>query len=415
MSFFRSLLLNGLVLLFGLALALGAGELLVRALYPVHSTRVDASRFDAECRSFAPNATWTYVEPEFVEEVSINSLGFRDQEIDPARPTLVFLGDSQTYGTGVNFGERFSDRVRQALEAQCPNPGLNVLNAAIPGADTLDQLEMLECLERRGVRPAHIFVCVTANDHYANAMKLQAEQAKAANAVDPGDAQGVAGQSEEHPEVRANVQPDVRPTAGANVGPDVRPETGPGLGARLKAGLVSFLREVRYRSRLLVFVMGRLQEFEWFRDWYVKAKYRSGAGEIAEITAVYEDSPELRLWTKATGEILARVAKHGPTSVLLIPDRYRYDPRLRREAAAYLERTGHKPDFEAESRDLREVANGLGLPFLDPAPALAKYENPSALSYAINGHHRPLGHELIARELLRESETLRRAARCGGE
>jgi hypothetical protein len=95
-----------------------------------------------------PNGNWNYqYDPEFgwsarpnsAGHITItrtvksnhNSLGMRDIEVDPAASsTILFLGDSLTWGFDVEPEERFSDLLRPNL------PSVQILNAGIVGYGT---------------------------------------------------------------------------------------------------------------------------------------------------------------------------------------------------------------------------------------------------------------------------------------
>ena len=74
--------------------------------------------------------------------VSVNSLGFREREIgpkDPARYRIAVIGDSYTWGQGLEERERFSNLLGDFL-----GPHYEVLNFGTPGhkmADHLDELQ----------------------------------------------------------------------------------------------------------------------------------------------------------------------------------------------------------------------------------------------------------------------------------
>ncbi|MBI3332458.1 SGNH/GDSL hydrolase family protein [Candidatus Peregrinibacteria bacterium] len=65
--------------------------------------------------------------------VTTNSLGFRSAEIDPKKPTLAFIGDSITFGFGVEDDETIPARIQAML------PHINVLNTASPGYNLIQQ------------------------------------------------------------------------------------------------------------------------------------------------------------------------------------------------------------------------------------------------------------------------------------
>ncbi len=76
---------------------------------------------------------------EFSYRASINSLGFRDPPQALAKREgvrrVLFLGDSMTWGWGVNDGERFCDLLGARLGA-----GIEVTDAAVPGYGTDQEL-----------------------------------------------------------------------------------------------------------------------------------------------------------------------------------------------------------------------------------------------------------------------------------
>lgn len=107
---------------------------------------------------------------------SINSLGFRD----PARVItkragvrrVLFLGDSVTWGWGVNDGERFCDLLDAELR-----PKLEVIDAAVPGYGTDQELWTLEA---RGdaLQPDLVVLVFILNDVLDCDESLRYEMAK---------------------------------------------------------------------------------------------------------------------------------------------------------------------------------------------------------------------------------------------
>lgn len=62
--------------------------------------------------------------PEFDTEVRFSSIGLRDREYGPKPPgasRLLVLGDSYTFGWGVEEGERFADRLERKLDEAFPH------------------------------------------------------------------------------------------------------------------------------------------------------------------------------------------------------------------------------------------------------------------------------------------------------
>ncbi|HDP93739.1 MAG TPA: hypothetical protein ENN40_00030 [Candidatus Aminicenantes bacterium] len=66
-----------------------------------------------------------------------NSLGFRSADLPRAKPAgtyrIVFLGDSTTFGWGVEADERFSERLAARLNARNDGRNYEVINLGIPG------------------------------------------------------------------------------------------------------------------------------------------------------------------------------------------------------------------------------------------------------------------------------------------
>lgn len=97
------------------------------------------ARFDAELGwANAPDTRGEIDTPDFRYRASINSHGFRDPEYPtqaaPGSQRVAFLGDSMTWGWGVNDGERFTDLLRLDL-----GPEVEVVNMAVPGYSTDQQ------------------------------------------------------------------------------------------------------------------------------------------------------------------------------------------------------------------------------------------------------------------------------------
>jgi len=109
-----------------------------------------------------PGATGHIHDGNIDYRVRINREGFRDPERSLVKPAgskrIVVLGDSVTWGWGVDNGERYTD----LLEARL-GPGVEVINLAVPGYGT-DQHYWN--LERNGwsYEPDLVLYCVVMND-----------------------------------------------------------------------------------------------------------------------------------------------------------------------------------------------------------------------------------------------------------
>jgi hypothetical protein len=98
--------------------------------------------------------------------VQINSLGFRGAEVTP-RPAprtlrVLALGDSQTFGNGLDLAETWPKQLEQRLQA-APGSRWEVVNAGVPGTDTWQH----EILLRRllaAVHPHAVVLALYVND-----------------------------------------------------------------------------------------------------------------------------------------------------------------------------------------------------------------------------------------------------------
>src|SRR3989338_10143913 len=70
--------------------------------------------------------------------VATNSLGFRGPELVSDKPILVFLGDSITFGYGLNDNETITSHIQTSL------PAWNVLNTASPGYNLRQQTAVFQ-------------------------------------------------------------------------------------------------------------------------------------------------------------------------------------------------------------------------------------------------------------------------------
>lgn len=125
-------------------------------------------RYDAELGwSPVPNSHSSSALPRTID-VSHNSLGVRDREFrKSAKPAMVFIGDSLTWGYNVEAGERFSNLLRAQL------PSYDVLNAGVSGYGT-DQAYLLLRRFWNDVAPSVVVLmfCVE-NDHTDNSRNLR--------------------------------------------------------------------------------------------------------------------------------------------------------------------------------------------------------------------------------------------------
>jgi hypothetical protein len=120
----------------------------------------------------------SYFSKQWLKTVRYNRWGFRERELDPVRPPRTYriavIGDSLAYGQGIAESERFSNLVEQRLN-ETGKGRYEVLNFALPGAETVDELAFLS----RAVllaRPDFILLQWYTNDVQGPADKSQAPE-----------------------------------------------------------------------------------------------------------------------------------------------------------------------------------------------------------------------------------------------
>jgi lysophospholipase L1-like esterase len=117
--------------------------------------------------TFRPNVSGTWGTDEFQETSAINSLGMRDHEVAPKRAgerRIVAIGDSFTYGHGVQLEESYPKVVERRLaERGVGEPPVTVLNAGQPGYG-MDQIYKSFVLRRLALEPDLVLVGVHTTD-----------------------------------------------------------------------------------------------------------------------------------------------------------------------------------------------------------------------------------------------------------
>lgn len=156
-----------LVLLSGsLVLVLGAIELSLRVLYPPPARFFypqESYVFDPEMGHVLRPAQMAFTHDR---PVHTNSLGIRDREIAPASPSgslrVLALGDSQTFGSGLDLADTWPKQLERMLQAAGP-ARWEVVNAGIPGTDTW-QHEVLLGRLLETLNPQVVVLALYVND-----------------------------------------------------------------------------------------------------------------------------------------------------------------------------------------------------------------------------------------------------------
>ena len=107
---------------------------------------------------YRPLARARHASDEFDVAIAINAQGFRDEDFGPRseRPRLVALGDSLTFGWGVEAGQDFTSRLEERL-------GVEVLDLGVCGYGTDQELLLWE-QQGRALEPDVVLLTVCDND-----------------------------------------------------------------------------------------------------------------------------------------------------------------------------------------------------------------------------------------------------------
>jgi len=143
------LALNLLVLTLIVVVMVPASELVVRLALKNISTTADNGSY------FARRWNKTHVRQ--------NSYGYREEEFDsqkaPGMFRIVVIGDSLTFGQGIEEEERFSNRLNRVLKSS----GFEFINFGRCGAETVDELQTLRSQALR-VKPDFVLLQWYIND-----------------------------------------------------------------------------------------------------------------------------------------------------------------------------------------------------------------------------------------------------------
>lgn len=95
-----------------------------------------------------------------------NRYGYRERDFDVPKPPGVYrvmaLGDSFTWGVGLDMSERYTERLEALLKQKHPSRRIEVLNFGVMGAPTVLERDILRF--HRGIAPDRLIVGFMFND-----------------------------------------------------------------------------------------------------------------------------------------------------------------------------------------------------------------------------------------------------------
>jgi lysophospholipase L1-like esterase len=107
----------------------------------------------------------------------INDHGFRDDRLREDAFKILALGDSFTFGDGVEQRYAYPHQLESILASQTNLAPVDVINAGIPSYDTRSELKYFEILSK-SIRPGIVLVNILANDILSNLQRVDSEHYK---------------------------------------------------------------------------------------------------------------------------------------------------------------------------------------------------------------------------------------------
>lgn len=128
---------------------------------------------------FTPIPDQAYVEKISLTPSIINSYGLRGAPVNtsPGKEMVLCLGDSITYGYGVDDAHSYPARLQSALDREFPNR-YSVLNAGVDAYPIAFEDEKFLYLWNRGLHPSVVFVGYTMNEGFLGHLVDSSEEVK---------------------------------------------------------------------------------------------------------------------------------------------------------------------------------------------------------------------------------------------
>jgi hypothetical protein len=360
---------KGIRVLQGLGLALAAcaltlllAELLLRTFLPQLSPLTRGGYLDPH-----PVLGWV-LHPGWHEssplDISINSLGMRDGEMDAKSPTtfrVLAVGDSFTFGT-VPLDETYVKRLEKLLREQDPGSAVEVINGGVPGYSPTQELEAL----RRwlpSVQPDAILLGLFVGNDFE---ELEPTRAADAHVVD-------------------GTLVDAKTAASPPEPPMVLART----------HLFQLLRKAWRMAFVPVDEEGREKRHAWL--------------ELHRLRVYFTDPGNDDWWQLHVGRMREALtsfkelaeSRHIPLVVAIFPDVVQVEKQIMEKVASLKPNIDKVAlDFERPQRELVHMLEQLGLPALDLLPAFRDRAAAAALYRHQDTHWNREGNDLAATEIL---------------
>jgi len=383
-TWLKSIGLNAIVLCLSAAVTLAGAEVVLRTTYPQRE-RQSIHEFDAEL-GYRPQASldrrYVWDAHEVVTGVRTGPQGFRDIDL-PARKAsnefrVLLLGDSNTFGYGVEGDETFAKILEERLNRPASQPVHNyvAINAGVIGYGTGHQVLQYERIGD-GVAADLVILNVTVSNDIQDNLCLT-YGALTPNRMNPCFAiEGGELVLKSRPEKTEDTSGD--------------------------------WRQVLESLDLYSFVMLRSAGFAGANPRVVRLLDEWGVGMKRAwlptvVEAWYSEVCWPRGWTltqRLLEQLHQSVRKRGAQLVVVgIPSRLQVQQNLRDVSSVLYDGRAEYAAFQRDpvrpQRLLDEFLSSRGIAFLDLEPVFQRQPAPEDLYYAINQHWNAGGHRVVA-------------------
>lgn len=270
---------------------------------------------------------------------------------DAAHYRIILLGDSQTFGAGVNDNQTFASLLSTRLNQA-------VLNAGVPGYNNIEELQQARILLKQHQPELVILALYVGNDPYENFRNRKT----------------LLGTGEELPLPKRKKKIDFS---------------------------LPVLKNFLKRHSSLYNGLARLRRFDAVNNALYRFRFveQSPPGEIA----IYQKTgPERNAYFNITKDVVLNlaqeVAQHKAQFLLvLIADRLQIDPEYQKQWIAKYRLKREQYDFLGPNKELRNFCEKQSISFLDTTESLQKNHVLGNKPYWAIDHHLSIaGHEIVA-------------------
>ena len=342
---------------------------------------------------FPSNARYHFQTPEFSFNLEINSLGFRDREFSirrTAKTRILALGDSFTYGWGVEASQSWPKLVESNLRAT--GHDVEIANLGKPGGSPRNYADIAE-KATPALKPDLLIIVVLQGDDLA-----QMEQS-----IQAGDQNQTPANSGAVRRSLRRVTDWLYPNFLALLNESAEP---PALSFQWKEDAKSLLAAMTPESKLRFEHLDKeIKQVFMNGDLNPALVYLGVAKPDYFLQTLDGNSPKVKLLISEMAKQFARikaVASHNKADVIVIsvpygiyvsPSSFKTRQRLGFSTAPEMLTN------DAEDEAIRTASQMAGIPFYDLTRQFRKLSATTDLFFTLDGHFNSAGHKYFADNL----------------